>query len=210
MPMVVFTGSPLHPALASRRRGTGSPGRAPIPGAFLGITAVAALLGVAGCGASQGSAALPGKSAPPAVPAATASQASTTQDQVTAAYTGYWQALGQALDARNAAQAQAILAPYAAPAMISSLVSGFETDWAHGEIQYGSPVLHIQSVQVSGSHASVHDCADFSQTGVQEASTGQLVGNLGNPRVNMISVLVLTGSKWLLTEQVPVVAACTP
>jgi hypothetical protein len=203
MSLLVSASSPLQGAFAPRR-----PGRA--AGSALACALIlGTATGIAGCG-SQGSVALPSKTGLPAVPAATASQPTTTQDQVTAAYTGYWQALGQALDARNSAQAQSILAPYAAPAMISSLVSGFETDWARGEIQYGSPVLHIQSVQVTGGRASVHDCADFSQTGVQDASTGQLVGNLGSPRVNMISVLVLTGSRWLLTEQVPVVAACTP
>src|SRR5215471_16562680 len=39
-------------------------------------------------------------------------------DQVVAAYTGYWQALGQALDTRDAARARAILARYTVPALI--------------------------------------------------------------------------------------------
>jgi polyferredoxin len=129
--------------------------------------------------------------------------------QVVAAYSGYWQALGQALDARNAVRARAILVPYASSALITSLVSGLETDWARGEIQYGAPVPHILSVQVTGDRATVHDCADFSHAGVQ-TTTGQVVGSLGDPRVNMISILVLSDGRWLLNNQVPVVASCSP
>jgi hypothetical protein len=132
------------------------------------------------------------------------------QQQVVAAYTGYWQALGQALDTRNAGRAGAILALYAASASIPSLINGFRTDWARGEIQYGGPVSHILSVQITGGHAAVHDCADFSHAGVQSASTGQVIGSLGDSRVNMISTLVRTHGRWLVSNQVPVVSPCVP
>lgn len=172
--------------------------------------AVAALsvAGLAGCG-GQAAVALPRKTGLPAVPAVAGGQQSASRDQVVTAYTGYWQALGQALDARSATRARAILAPFASQALIPSLVSGLQTDWSRGEIQYGGPVPHILSVQITGSRAAVHDCADFSHAGVQLAATGQVVGSLGNPRVNMISVLVLTGGRWLLTSQAPVVAPCS-
>ncbi|HTS99055.1 MAG TPA: hypothetical protein VMI33_20805 [Streptosporangiaceae bacterium] len=173
--------------------------------------AAALTLAVAGC-AGPAAVALPHKAAARASPAASlaAGVAPSVQDQVVAAYTGYWQALGQALDTRDPASARAVLARYAAPATISSLISGFETDWARGEIQYGSPVPHILSVRVTGSRAAVHDCADFSNAGVQSASTGQVIGGLGSPRVNMISTLVLTGGRWLVSGQVPVVLSCVP
>jgi hypothetical protein len=182
--------------------------RASEPGR-LGALLAGAALAVAACG-GQAAVALPHKTVLPTVPAAQDSQALTVQDQVVSAYTGYWQALGQALDARSAARAQAILAPYATAALIPSLVSGFQTDWARGEIQYGGPVPHILGVQVTGSSASVHDCADFSHAGVQLAATGQVVGSLGDSRVNMVSTLVLTDSRWLLSSQIPVVASCEP
>jgi len=174
---------------------------------LVGLAAL--VLAVAGCG-GQSSVALPGKAAPTASPAAVAGAPQTPQDQVIAAYDGYWQALGQALDAQNAANARAILAPYAAAAMIPSLISGFQTDWARGEIQFGSPVLHVLSVRITGDRANVHDCADFSNAGVRSASTGQVIGSLGNSRVNMISTLVLTDGRWLLSNQVPVVLSCVP
>jgi hypothetical protein len=176
-------------------------------GWFGGLTALT--LAVAGCG-GQASVALPHKAAAQAPPAAVAGAPQTPQDQVIAAYTGYWQALGQALDSQNAANARSILASYAAPAMIPSLISGFETDWARGEIQYGGPVPHILSVQIAGARANVHDCADFSNAGVQSASTGQVIGGLGNSRVNMISTLVLAHGRWLVSNQVPVVLSCVP
>jgi len=169
----------------------------------------AAALAVAGCG-SQAAVALPRKTGLPAVPAAPASQPLNQRQQVVAAYTGYWQALGQALDARNAARAQAILAPYAVPSLVSSTVGGYQTLWARNEIQYGAPVPHILSVQVTGAGAAVHDCADFSHAGVEDAATGEVVGSLGNAHVNMTSTLVLTGGRWLLSNQVPVVAPCEP
>jgi hypothetical protein len=174
------------------------------------VTGMAALtLAVTGCG-GQASVALPGKSGPLTVPAAASGPALTVRQQVIAAYTGYWQALGEALDTQNAARARAILAQYVPESGIPSLISSFEADWAKGEIQYGSPVPHIMGVQITGGRAAVHDCADFSGAGVQDASTGQVVGSLGSPRVNLISTLVLTHGKWLISNQVPVVLSCAP
>jgi hypothetical protein len=167
------------------------------------------VLAVAACG-GQASVALPHSSAAPAVPAVVTDPPLTVRQRVIAAYTGYWQALGQALDTQNAARARAILAQYVPGASIPSLVSSFEADWAQGEIQYGSPVPHIMSVQVTGGHAAVHDCADFSNAGVQDASTGQVVGSLGSPHVNLISTLVLTHGRWLVSNQLPVELSCAP
>jgi hypothetical protein len=168
-------------------------------------------LAVTGCGGQPSTVALPHKSAgPAALPAELADPSLSPRQQVVAAYTGYWQALGQALDTQNAARARAILALYAAPASIPSLISGFETDWARGEIQYGGPVSHILNVQMTSGHAAVHDCADFSHAGVQSARTGQVIGSLGNSRVNMISTLVRSRGRWLVSNQVPVVSPCDP
>jgi hypothetical protein len=176
------------------------------------LGALAALtMAVTACGGQPDVTLPPKASASASLPsAALAGGPVTAAGQVVAAYTGYWQALGQALDTQNPARARAALAPYVAPAMIPSLISGFQTDWARGEIQYGAPVPHILSVRVSGARAAVHDCADFSDAGVQSASTGQVIGSLGNPRVNMISTLVLARGRWLVSNQVPVVLPCVP
>jgi hypothetical protein len=184
--------------VASRRGGT----------ARCGLLA-ALLLAAAGCG-GQAAVALPHKAPGPAAPAALADPSLSPRQRVVEAYTGYWQALGQALDAQDAGRAAAILAPYAAAATIPLLVRGFKTDWAKGEIQYGAPVPHILSVQITGDHAAVHDCADFSHAGVQSARTGQVIGGLGNARVNMISTLVRTRGRWLVSNQVAVVSSCAP
>lgn len=201
---------PLLGAFGLRRRVVGRRGRpaclaliaALLPGAGLVLTVV-------GCG-GQAPVSLPHKSSGTAVPVALTGPPQTTQQQVVAAYNGYWQALGQALDTQNAARAGVILASHATAASISSLIRGFETDWALGEVQYGAPVPHILSVQITGNHAAVHDCADFSRAGVQNARTGQLVGSLGSSRVNMISTLVRTHGRWLVSNQVPVVSSCVP
>jgi len=201
---------PLLGAFGLRRRVVGRCGRpaclalitALLPGAGLAIA-------VAGCG-GQAPVSLPHKSSGAAVPVALTGPRQTAQQQVVSAYNGYWQALGQALDTQNAARASVILASYTTVANISSLISGFETDWARGEVQYGAPVPHILSVRITGNHAAVHDCADFSRAGVQNARTGQVVGSLGSSRVNMISTLVRTHGRWLVSNQVPVVSSCVP
>jgi hypothetical protein len=167
------------------------------------------VLAVVGCG-GQASVGLPHKSAAPVVPAVAPGPPLTVREQVVAAYTGYWQALGQALDTQNAGRARAILAQYVPAADIPSLISSFEADWAQGEIQYGSPVPHITSVHVSGGHAAVHDCVDLSNAGLQDARTGQVVGSLGSPHVNLISTLVLWHGRWLISNQLPVVLSCAP
>lgn len=201
---------PLLGAFGLRRRVAGRCGRPSWPGAAAGIMLPVGLaLAVAGCG-GQASVALPAKSAGPAAPVAVAAPSLSPQQQVVAAYAGYWQALGQALDSQNAARASAILAPYAVPANIPLLINGFRSDWARGEVQYGGPVPHILSVQITGDHAAVHDCADFSHAGVQSARTGQVVGSLGSSRVNLISTLVRMRGRWLVSNQVPVVSTCVP
>jgi hypothetical protein len=177
--------------------------------ACLGLL-VTLTLAVTGCG-GQSPVALPHKSAgSAALPAELADPSLSPQQQVVAAYTGYWQALGLALDTQNAGRARTILTLHAAPASIPSLIKGFQTDWARGEIQYGGPVPHILSVQITGGRAAVHDCADFSHAGVQSARTGQVIGSLGDSRVNMISTLVRTRGRWLVSNQVPVVSPCVP
>ena len=201
---------PLLGAFGLRRRVVGRCGRpaclalitALVPGAGLALA-------VAGCG-GQGPVSLPHKSSGAAVPVALTAPPQTAAQQVVAAYNGYWQALGQALDTQSAAKAGVILASHATAASISSLIRGFETDWARGEVQYGAPVPHILSVRITGDHAAVHDCGDFSHAGVQNARTGQVVGSLGSSRVNMISTLVRTHGRWLVSNQVPVVSSCVP
>jgi hypothetical protein len=207
MALVVAARHPLQGAFGLSRRVAKRWAR---PAYLSGLAILA--LAIAGCGGGQAPVALPQKSAGPAgapVEAAT-NPPMTVSQQVVAAYTGYWQALGQALDTRNAASARALLAQYTAAASIPALISGFKTDWAQGEVQHGGPVAHILSVRVTGSHASVHDCADFSNAGVQSASTGQVIGSLGSPRVNMISTLVRAHGRWLVSNQVPVVSTCSP
>lgn len=201
---------PLLGAFGLRRRVVGRCGRpaclalitALLPGAGLAIA-------VAGCG-GQAPVSLPHKSSGTAMPVALTGPRQNAQQQVVAAYNGYWQALGQALDTRSAAKAGVILASHATAASIQSLITGFKTDWARGEVQYGAPVPHILSVRITGDHAAVHDCADFSHAGVQNARSGQVVGSLGSSRVNMISTLVRAHGRWLVSNQVPVVSSCVP
>src|SRR5260370_754691 len=68
----------------------------------------------------------------------------------------------------------------------------------------------LAGLGLAGGDAAVHDCADFSNAGVQDARTGQVVGSLGSPHVNLISTLVFLHGRWLVSNQVPVVLSCVP
>ena len=176
-----------------------------LPGA--GLT-----LAVAGCGGQAASRPAAQGAAPgAAVPAALAGAPLGPQQQVVAAYTGYWQALGQALDTQNAGpRAGVILASVRDRGQHLVADRRVRDRLGAGRDPVRRPVPHILSVRVTGDRAAVHDCADFSRAGVQSASTGQVVGSLGSPRVNMISTLVLTRGRWLVSNQVPVVLSCVP
>jgi len=170
--------------------------------------AVAVGTALAGC-ASQASVALPPKAGAQS-PARLADQPDQRQ-QVMAAYTGYWQAVDEALNAGSAVRARQILTGYAPAAAVPGLISAFRQDWARHFVTDGSPVLHILSVRVRNGRATVHDCVDLSHAGLQNARTGRaLPRSFGSPRANYYASLVRQGSRWLVSNIVPVVAPCEP
>lgn len=179
--------------------------------AVAGLAWLAAVaMAVTGCG-GQAAVRLPPKVSAPDSPAAfrSGTPGPSPRRRVVDAYAGYWRAMGRALDARNARRAAAILARYAVPGTLPALVRTLRSDWARDEVSYGSPVLHVHSVRIRGDHAAVHDCADFSHAGLQDARTGRAFG-FGGARVNMITILVLRHGRWLVSNQIPVVMSCKP
>ncbi|HEY7144797.1 MAG TPA: hypothetical protein VH637_11155 [Streptosporangiaceae bacterium] len=174
------------------------------------ITCLAALAAV-GC-ASQGSVVLPARQHDKAAQAAElANPQLTAREQVLTAYTGYWQANTAAVDAGNAAAARKLLARYMTPAALPGVLAALEPDWARHAVSSGSPVLHIQSVKVTGSRAVVHDCVDLSHAGLASARTGAVYSrSFGSSHANYYADLVLTGHRWLVSNLVPVVAPCEP
>jgi hypothetical protein len=174
--------------------------------ACLSAGLVAALTG---CGTRAANVALPDKPAHAQVPGAKAARPS-SRDLVIAAYEGYWRATNEALAARGASKAAAIMAGYVPASSIPTLVKGMKAIWRRNEIGYGSPAFHVMSVQITGrGTAAVHDCVDLSHTGLANQQTGQVVGGFGQSHDFLITTLALKHGRWLVTGAIPVVQTCS-
>lgn len=129
---------------------------------------------------------------------------------ILAAYEGYWRATNQAVDSRSPARARTLLASYIPGSALPGLVKGLQALWQADEASYGSPVLHVMSVKITGSRtAAVHDCVDMSHSGLVNRKTGQIVGGLGRSHENLITSMVLRHGRWLVTGAIPVVRSCS-
>lgn len=170
------------------------------------VAGLAAVL--TGCGTQAAGVALPIK--PRYIqPAGANAVTRAERDQVVAAYEGYWRATNAALASRDPAKAGAIMAGYIPGSAIPALVRGLNAIWRRDEIGYGRPFFHILSVKITGQGtAAVHDCLDLSHTGFQNQQTGQVVGGFGQSRDFMITTLVRTHGRWLVTGAIPVVQSC--
>ena len=136
----------------------------PGPAGWLpGLAGSAGLAGLAvtGC-AGQANAGLPPKARAPAAAVLTDPQLG-ARDQVLAAYAGYWQATGAAVNAGGPAAARELLARYLTPGAIAGVLAALRPDWAEHAVSTGSPVTHVLSVKITAGHALVHDCVDLSQ-----------------------------------------------
>ena len=173
---------------------------------------VAAVVAVAGCGASSPAAvSLPVKGQTPASAADVNDAGPSARQQVLTAYAGYWQANSAAVDAGNAAAARPLLARYMTASSIPAVLAGLAQDWAVHAVSVGNPVPHILSVKVTGKRALVHDCADLSTAGLASAKTKRAYPrSFGSAHANFYADLVLTPSGWLVSNLIPVVAPCEP
>ncbi len=169
---------------------------------------LAALL--AGCAGTVVQVQLPVKSAAPAG-VAPAAVTLTPRQQVVAAYTGYTAAMAASFESRSPARAQQLLSPYLDAATIRNAISAFSQAWARNEVSYGQVVPHIIGVRVQGTAAWVHDCDNASDSGLQYASTGQIVpGSLGIADENLVTRLNLVGGHWVIWVQTVEELPCTP
>jgi hypothetical protein len=169
-----------------------------------------AVLLAAGC-ASQTDVSLPPKAPGPVSAASLSDPRLAAREQVLTAYTGYWQATSAAVNAGNAASARTLLTPYLTASAIPGALAGLAPDWAQHAVSSGSPVLHIQSVKITGWRAIVHDCVDLSHAGLASARTGKVFPrSFGSSHANFYADLVLSRHRWLVSNLVPVVAPCEP
>jgi hypothetical protein len=175
-----------------------------------GLASVA--LTAAACGSQAANVALPTRASVSAAAAAPAalSTAQTPAQAAAAAYRAYWQAYAAAMTSANAAQARAILAPYLAAAGLPRLIGTLKLVWAAHDAAYGGAVTHVQSVEVSGRRAIVHDCLDLSQFGVTDLLTGRVLPNsFGRPNQDYYVTLLLSGGRWRVSNMQPVEVPCT-
>jgi len=178
-----------------------------------GLTIVAAL---AACGGSAPSVRLPSKkSSPSAAASPSDAPAAAAKQAVIDAYLAFWPVSDQAEKAGNATAARAILAPYVDPNYVSFIISGMQSAWARGEVNWGASVEHIQSVTVATLNsgvrtAVVRDCQDDSHDGLASAQTGALLpGTLGPAHQQLYASLSLINGRWLIEQITSVGDTCT-
>ena len=180
------------------------------PAGWLAGAAGLAGLAVAGC-AGQPDAGLPPKAQAQASAAVLTDPQLGAREQVLAAYAGYWQVTGAAVNAGGPGPARTLLARYLTPGAIVGVLAALRPDWAEHAVSAGSPVTHVLSVKITAGRALVHDCVDLSQAGLDNVRTGRpYPRSFGGAHVNYYADLVRSGSRWLVSNLVPVVAPCEP
>jgi hypothetical protein len=179
-------------------------------GAAVGLAGLA--LSVTGCGGQAASVTLPPKaSGSAAAPVALAGPVHTPQQAVAAAYRGYWRAYAAAMSARKASRAEAILAPYEAPAGVPQLIKSLKAVWAAHDVADGGAVTHVKGVQITGRRAILHDCLDLSHFGVENQATGLVVSNsFGLANQDYYIDLVESGGRWRVSNMQIVEVPCEP
>ena len=178
-----------------------------------GLTPLAVAL--AACSSGQPAAHLPSKSTPITAPSSARSPTSpspgASQAAVIAAYTAYFP-VSKAAEAAPAAQAEGILAPYAAQPYLGHVLAQMATYRTQHEVLSGTLVPHVTQVHVSGPQATVHDCQDASQAGLADSVTGKVIpGTTGSARTYLIATLSRgTDGRWRLTSLSHVAVSCEP
>ena len=144
-------------------------------------------------------------------PAQTSSASSTTNPTagaVLAAYRAEWSAFEQALATANPED------PALAATMVNPKLQGVKAnlfaDQRQGMVGRGTFTLHPKIVSLSGSTATVVDCA-YSTSVLVYAKTGKPVPPITPPENDGVhSILVLTGGAWKVFKQTVTDGKCAP
>ena len=132
----------------------------------------------------------PGASGAPSPGSGTPSPTGTSDpDRVKAAYSGYWTAAKQA-GLVPIGQVRAILEPYATPALITAVTNALRD--MHSKLQepWGEVIVHVYSVKITATGATLRDCQDTSKGGMADSRTHQLIpGTRGGSAVNYTATL---------------------
>jgi hypothetical protein len=175
------------------------------------VIAAACVLPLAACAGAAAKVHLPARAPAARAAVISAPRPLTPQQQVLAAYTGYTSAMLAAFNSRSRARVSKLLGPYLDAATIRNATKAFSQAWARNEISYGQAVQHIIGVRISGTAAWVHDCDNTSNSGLEDATTGQIVpGSLGSAEDNLMTRLNLVHGHWMVWVQTLEDVPCTP
>jgi hypothetical protein len=175
-------------------------------------TAIALVLGSGACGGHDQKVALP-STRPPSGPATGTPSSSTSprtaQSAVVAAYTAFFPAVNQALEAQPE-QARGILQAYATDDYLEFEVRQVMDHQARHLEPWGKTIVHVTKVELADITAKVHDCQDASNAGLADRRTHQLIPqSRGTARRNLIAEMKLgSDGRWRLTDLKQYRAAC--
>jgi hypothetical protein len=167
-------------------------------------SALALLLCSGACGGHEKKVTLP-STRPPSGPATNVPSNSpslqTTKNAVIAAYTAFFPAVNQALEAQPE-QAREILKDYAVGDYLEFEIRQVMDHQARHLEPWGKTIVHITNVELEDATAKVHDCQDASNAGLADKDTHQLIPqSRGTAHRNLIASMKLgKDGRWRLTD----------
>jgi hypothetical protein len=165
---------------------------------------IALLVLSGGCSGHDHKVALP-STRPPSGPVAGSPSGSaspqTVEGAVVAAYTAFFPAVNQALEAPPE-QARGILQTYTTGDYLEFEVRQVMDHQARHLEPWGKTVVHVTKVDLTDATAKVHDCQDASNAGLADRGTHQLIPqSRGTAHRNLIAALKLgSDDRWRLTD----------
>ena len=168
-----------------------SPTRALVKSLLVGSLLLATAVGCNGN--SKGIGIKPPTTSP--TPVATASPTPSVQDQILTQYRAFWAKLTP-VSRMPAAARRAALAPYAIDPELKSLVAGFASLDAKGQVLYGANRPRpVASVSPDGATAVVNDCQDSSAAGAANRATSAPVTK-GIARNHVVVTMKQSADVW--------------
>lgn len=162
---------------------------------------------IVGCGGHDEKVAFPSSTPPSA--SASSSAAPTPKEAVVAAYSAFFPAVNNALQAPPE-RARELLQAYATGNYLDFEIRQVIDHQARHLEPWGKVVVHITKVDLTGDTAKVHDCQDASNAGLADTRTHQLVpASRGTAHRNLIADMTLGGDgRWRLSNLKQYNATC--
>jgi hypothetical protein len=142
---------------------------------------------------------LPPKTSP--FTASASAQSSSPEQAVRSAYTGFWEVSDQALGAAPE-QVRPLLRDYSAGGYLDFQVRQILLQQDEYKGPWGKVILHLRSVRVAGSKATVADCQDASHAGLSDTRTHALIPGTRGPQHRKLTAQLLRGGdgRWRVSD----------